>query len=127
MRDFVLRLVINGIAIAVVAALLPGITIADDGIGTLALIALIIALVNAVVKPVILILGCPFILLSLGILIPIINGLMLMLSASLSGGRLQIDGLGWAILGGLIMGLLSIILEGMLGLRGEKPEEERAW
>ncbi len=108
MREFVLRLVVNGIAIAVVAALLPGITVANNELGTLAVVAFVIALVNAIVKPVIMFLGCPFIILSLGILIPVINGLMLMLSASISGDRLQVDGLGWAIVGGLIMGILAV-------------------
>ncbi len=125
MRGFILRLIINGIAIAVVAALLPGITVANNDLGTLAVLALIIALVNALVKPVIMLLGCPFIILSLGLLIPIINGLLLMLAAALSGGRLIVDGLGWAILGGLIMGVVSMVLEGALGVKEEERQEQR--
>lgn len=125
MRGFILRLIINGIAIAVVAALLPGITVANNDLGTLAVLALIIALVNALVKPVIMLLGCPFIILSLGLLIPIINGLLLMLAAALSGGRLIVDGLGWAILGGLIMGVVSMVLEGALGVKEDEREEQR--
>lgn len=125
MRGFILRLIINGIAIAVVAALLPGITVANNDLGTLAVLALIIALVNALVKPVIMLFGCPFIILSLGLLIPIINGLLLMLAAALSGGRLIVDGLGWAILGGLIMGVVSMVLEGALGVKEEERQEQR--
>ncbi len=125
MREFVLRLVVNGIAIAVVAALLPGITVANNELGTLAVVAFVIALVNAIVKPVIMFLGCPFIILSLGILIPVINGLMLMLSASISGDRLQVDGLGWAIVGGLIMGILSMVLEGVFGLKDDDRDDRR--
>ncbi|NPV67849.1 MAG: phage holin family protein [Anaerolineae bacterium] len=125
MRGFILRLIINGIAIAVVAALLPGITVVNDDLGTLAVLALIIALVNALVKPVIIFLGCPFIILSLGLLIPIINGLLLLLTAALSGGRLIVDGLGWAILGGLIMGIVSMVLEGALGVKEDRREEQR--
>ena len=124
MRDFVLRLIVNGVAIAIVATLLPGITVANNDLGTLAVLALIIALVNALVKPVIMLLGCPFIILSLGLLIPVINGLMLLLAAALSGGRLVVDGLGWAILGGLIMGLVSMVLERALGV-GEEDERRR--
>jgi len=124
MRDFVLRLIVNGVAIAIVATLLPGITVANNDLGTLAVLALIIALVNALVKPVIMLLGCPFIILSLGLLIPVINGLMLLLAAALSGGRLVVDGLGWAILGGLIMGLVSMVLERALGV-GDEDERRR--
>lgn len=125
MRNFVLRLVVNAIAIAIVAALLPGITVVNNDIGTLAVLALIFAIVNALVKPVIMVLGCPFIILSLGLLIPIINGLMLMLTASLAGDRLTVDGLGWAILGGLIMGIVSMVLEGSLGLDDDKNKDRR--
>lgn len=125
MRNFVLRLVVNGIAIALVAALLPGITVINNDIGTLAVLALIFALVNALVKPVIMVLGCPFIILSLGLLIPVINGLMLMLTASLAGDRLTVDGLGWAILGGLIMGVVSMVLEGALGVDDDDRDRKR--
>jgi len=126
MRDFVLRLIVNGVAIAIVATLLPGITVANNDLGTLAVLALIIALVNALVKPVIMLLGCPFIILSLGLLIPVINGLMLLLAAALSGGRLVVDGLGWAILGGLIMGLVSMVLERALGVGDEDERRKRS-
>ena len=85
MQRFLLRLVVNGLAIAIIAALLPGIQIANNDIGTLAVLALIFGVVNAIVRPIVMILSCPFIILSLGLLIPIINGLLLMLTASISG------------------------------------------
>ncbi len=127
MRNFLLRLVVNAIAIMIVAALLPGIQIASTDIGTLAIVALVIGVVNAIIRPVVMILSCPFIILSLGILVPVINGLMLMLSASILGDRLRVDGLGWAIGGGLIMMVVVLILESALGLRDEdkKRREQR--
>lgn len=127
MRNFVLRLIVNAIAILIVAALLPGIHIASTDIGTLVIIALVIGLVNAIIRPIVMILSCPFIILSLGILVPIINGLMLMLSASILGDRLVVDGLGWAIGGGLIMMVVVLILENALGLKEDdkKRREER--
>lgn len=125
MRNLVLRLVVNGLAIAVVAALLPGITITNDGLGTLAILAVLIAIVNAFVRPIVMLLSCPFIILSLGILIPVINGLMLMLVASLSGERLVVDNFGWAIVGGIIMAIVVIVLESVLGLREDRRREPR--
>ncbi len=117
MRNFLLRLIVNGIAIVIVAALLPGIRIANNDLGTLAIIALVIGLVNAIIRPVVMILSCPFIILSLGILIPVINGLMFMLVDWIVGDRLTIDNFGWAILGGLVMMVVVLILESALGLR----------
>lgn len=126
MQRFVLRLIVNGLAIAIIAALLPGITIINNDIGTLAILALIFGVVNAIVRPIVMILSCPFIILSLGLLIPIINGLLLMLTASIAGDRMTVDGLGWAILGGLLMGLVVLVLESALGLReDDRKRRER--
>ena len=126
MRRFVLRLIVNGLAIAIIAALLPGINIVNNDLGTLAVLALIFGVVNAIVRPIVMILSCPFIILSLGLLIPIINGLLLMLTASLAGDRMTVDGLGWAIVGGLLMGLVVLVLESALGLReDDRKRRER--
>jgi putative membrane protein len=125
MQRFVLRLIVNGLAIAIIAALLPGITIVNNDIGTLAILALIFGVVNAIVRPIVMILSCPFIILSLGLLIPVINGLLLMLTASIAGDRMTVDGLGWAILGGLLMGLVVLVLESALGLREDDRKRRR--
>ena len=126
MRRFVLRLIVNGLAIAIIAALLPGINIVNNDLGTLVVLALIFGVVNAIVRPIVMIMSCPFIILSLGLLIPIINGLLLMLTASLAGDRMTVDGLGWAIVGGLLMGLVVLVLESALGLReDDRKRRER--
>ena len=77
MRRFVLRLIVNGLAIAILAALLPGINIVNNDLGTLAVLALVFGVINAIVRPIVMIMSCPFIILSLGLLIPVINGLLL--------------------------------------------------
>ena len=123
MRNLLLRLIVNAVALAATAALLPGIHVRDNEIGTLVIVALIFGLVNAVLKPLLVILSCPLIVLTLGLFAIVINGLMLLITDALAGGRFTIDGLGWAILGGLVVGAISGILEGALGL-GEKKREK---
>jgi len=49
----------------------------------------------------------------------VINGLILLLTSVLSGGALVVDGLGTAILGGIVMSLTNVVLEVLLGLRGK--------
>lgn len=124
MREFVLRVIINAVAIAIVAQLVPGIRLVNDTLGTLLIIGLVFGVVNAIVKPILILLTCPAVIITLGLFILIINGLMLRLTASLLPDRLQIDGLWPAILGGIIMSIISMLLEGVLGVRDDKDKRK---
>lgn len=125
MRNFLLRLVINAIALAVTASVLPGIHVKNDSIGTLAIVALIFGIVNALVKPIFVILSCPLIILTLGLFMLVINGVMLLITDALSGGRFTVDGLGWAILGGLVVNVIGQIVETVLGVNKQDKEEDK--
>ena len=115
MIPFLLRLVVNAVALVVTAYILPGIHV-ETSIGPLLLVALIFGVVNALLKPVIAILSCPLIIITLGLFYLVVNGLMLLITDALAGGRFEVDGLGWAILGGIVMGLVGMVLESFLGL-----------
>lgn len=122
MRNFLIRLIVNMIALSITASLLPGISV-NGGFGTLALVALIFGLVNAVVKPLLILLTCPMVILTLGIFIFVINGLLLQLTSSLSGGALVVESFGWAFVGGIVMGIVGMLVEmglSALGLSEEK-------
>ncbi|MCL4236722.1 MAG: phage holin family protein [Anaerolineae bacterium] len=124
MRNLLLRLIVNAAALAATAALLPGIGVRDNEMGTLLIIAAIFGLINALLKPLFIVLSCPLIILTLGLFAIVVNGLMLLITDALAGGRFTVDGLGWAILGGLVVGAISGILESVLGL-DEKDREKR--
>ena len=126
MGKFLLRVIINAIAIAITANLLPGIHIVNQDLGTLLVIGLIFGIVNALVKPLLSLLTCPFIILTLGLFILVINGAMLLLTANLSGGRLIVDGFWWAVGGGIIMGIVGLVLESVLGVRDRKESDVHA-
>ena len=125
MGKFLLRVIINAIAIAITASVLPGIHVVNQDLGTLLMIGLIFGIVNALIKPILSVLTCPFIILTLGLFIFVINGLMLLLTANLSGGRLVIDSFGWAVIGGIVMGIVGLVLESVLGLRGQNENTVR--
>lgn len=122
MRGLLLRFLINAVAIAIITSgLLPGIHIIGNQIATLLAVALVFGVINTLVKPIVKFLTCPFILLSLGLLLFIINGLMLWLTAALSerliaitGGQLYIENFGWAILGAIIISIVGMLLERLL-------------
>lgn len=117
MRNFVIRVIINAVAIAVTALLIPNIHIADNNIGALLVIGLVFGTVNALLKPILIFLTCPAVILSLGLFILVINGLLLLITDSLVGDRLVIEGGIWtAMLGGIVIALVSMILEALLQL-----------
>lgn len=72
--------------------------------GTFLWIALIFALVNAVVGPVLRLLSLPFVLLTLGLFLLVVNAALLGLTAALTD-RLTVDGFGAALLGGLLLAI----------------------
>lgn len=119
---FLVRVVVNAVALAAAAWLLSGIslTAASEGqrVLTLVLVAVVFGVVNAVVRPVITFLSLPFIILTLGLLILVINALMLMLTSYLSrqlGLGFHVDGFWTAFGGGLVVAVATWLVELVLG------------
>jgi putative membrane protein len=100
---------INAVALWAAAALVSGITVTSDVVGLL-IVALIFGLINALIKPVIGFFTCPAYVLTLGLFTFIVNALMLMLTGALSDGRLQVDGFWPALLGGIVISVVSTLL-----------------
>jgi len=119
MSRFLARLIINAVALW---AAVHGITYEGDWVG-LALVALIFGIVNAFIKPLLKLLTCPLIILTLGLFTLVINALMLQLTSWLAGTfnlDFHVDNFGAAFWGGLVISIVSIILSIFLG--GEDPE-----
>ena len=105
-----LRVVVNGIAIAITAALLAGFHLVHNQITTYLILGVIIGIVNGLIRPVVSLLSCPLTLVTLGLFQFVINALMLELVAAIDHD-LVIDNFWWALLGGFIMGILGGLLE----------------
>jgi len=119
----IVRLLINAAALAVAAWAVPGIHY--EGGGALALMALVFGIVNALIRPIVMVLSCPLLILTLGLFTFIINACMLLLAGSLakmSGIPFFVDGFGAAFLGAIIISVVSIILS--LLLPNPKRREE---
>ena len=119
MRKFILRVIIYAVGIALVAEIVPGIHISNDTLSTLIIIGVVFGILNAILKPIITFLTCPLVILSLGLFVLVINGVMLLITAALIPARLQIDGIWPAILGGILMSIISLILERILGVNDD--------
>ena len=111
----------NAVALGVACWLLPDITLTGATTSAqvlrLLLVAVVFGLVDAVVRPLVKLLSLPFILLTLGLLIFVINALMLMLTSWLSGQLglgFHVDGFGTALVGALIITIVSWGLDVLL-------------
>ncbi len=112
MRKWLSRWLANAIAVYAAIALVPGIH-AEGGWGVYLGVALILGVVNATVAPLVRLLTCPLILLTLGLFSLVINALMLQLTALLAnalGLAFSIEGWGAALLGALVISIISIAL-----------------
>lgn len=111
----ILRILVNAVAIGFTTWLLNGIRVTDNSITTYLLLGVIFGLVNALIKPIVTALSCPLVILTLGLFVLVINGLMLQLTATFSGGLLQVAGLGTAVVAGIVMGVTNMVLEAVVG------------
>lgn len=116
---FVVRLLINAIAIWMAAAIVTGISIATDGRDTSAqvlivlFIALVFTVVNTAIKPVVKLLSIPLLILTLGLFTLVINALMLLLTAWITDSTefgLSIDGFWTAVWGSVIISIVNFLL-----------------
>ena len=106
-RHFVFRWIITTVAVMVASAFLPGMRY--DSTGSLIAAALLLGILNAFVRPLLLILSAPLILLTLGLFILVVNGLMLMVVPAFVPG-FHVDGFWSAFWGAIVIGLISWML-----------------
>jgi putative membrane protein len=112
MTKFFIRWAINAVALYVAVLIVPGIIFDGEWIGVLWL-ALIIGLLNALVRPLLKFLTCPLIILTLGLFTIIINTVILMLTNSIGQAfnlGLSVDGFWPALLGSLVISIVSVIM-----------------
>ena len=114
MPSFITKLLINTVAALVAAYLLSGVHI--NSVTTALLVAVVLALLNTFIKPILVILTIPITVLTLGLFLLVINVLIIKWTASLVGG-FTVDNWLWALLFGLVVSIVSSILESLLGTR----------
>ena len=108
---FLLRLLLNGIAITVAAWFVPGVRLA--GIVPAIFAGMLLGFVNALVRPVLLLLTFPFTLVTLGLFIFVVNAICFALTAALVPG-FDLSGVFAAFFGALVVTLVSWVLNALL-------------
>lgn len=120
MRNFVIRMVVNAAALSAAAYVVAGIHL-TGGVADVLIVAFVFGIVNALLKPLVMLFSIPFLILTLGLFTFVVNAAMLMVTAGLTDA-LTVDGIGPALVGSLVVSIVSTILGGML--KDEKDKEK---
>jgi putative membrane protein len=113
----VVRVAVVAVSLWVATLIVPGIDntagTTTSRVGTLIGVALIFGLVNAVLKPLIKVVGCPFYVLTLGLVGLLVNALLFLLVGAIAGGiglPFTVGGFGAAFLGAIVVGVVGFVL-----------------
>lgn len=115
------RLLANAAALAAATALLPGITLTGSSVGHKAVVIIVVACIfgalNALVKPVVKFFSFPLIIITFGLLLWVINAGMLLATSAIAdrlGQPWQVDGWGSALLGSVVISVVSALVGGLV-------------
>ncbi len=111
MKLFFIRFIINILALGAADWLVDGIHV--DSYGALIWTAIVVGILNALIKPILFILTLPLTLFTLGLFTFVINGFILWLAGELVGG-FHVDSMGAGILGAIVVSLVSFFLNWLL-------------
>ena len=114
---FIIKVLVTALAVWVAAYFLPGVHLQNDA-KTIIVVALVLALLNAIVKPLLIILTIPVTIVTLGLFLLVINALMVIWTSNLVGG-FKIDGWLTALLFSLIVSIVSSILHSIARKRSK--------
>ncbi len=115
--NVILRLLINAAALWVATRVVTGISYTGDW-PLLIVVALVFGVLNVVVKPLLILLSLPFVVVTLGLFLLVLNAALLLLTGAISGALglgFQVDGFGAAFFGGLVVSIVSMVLSLFVG------------
>lgn len=107
--NFIIKILVSALAVLLGAYLLPGVEVVS--FGTTVLVAVVLAILNTLVKPILIILTIPVTILTLGLFLLVINALIILLADALVGGFI-VEGFWYALLFSILLSILSWLFEG---------------
>lgn len=113
MRNFIIKLFINSIAVLLASYFMSG-HIHISSYEYAVLVALTLSVLNVSVKPLLILFTLPATILSLGLFLLVINTAIIELAAYLIGDGFQVDSWGWAFLFSVLLSILNSIIEGLI-------------
>ncbi|GLU42631.1 phage holin family protein [Allomuricauda sp. NBRC 101325] len=107
----ILRLLLNAIAVVILSYILPGVGV--DSMMTAIIVAVVLSVLNFLVKPILVILTLPITILTLGLFLLVINAIIILFAANLIDG-FQVVSFWWAVIFSLLLSVLQAILHSVL-------------
>nr|WP_321414424.1 phage holin family protein [uncultured Allomuricauda sp.] len=107
----ILRLLLNALAVVILSYVLPGVGV--DSMFTAIIVAVVLSLLNFLVKPILVIFTLPITILTLGLFLLVINAIIILLAANLIDG-FQVTSFWWAVIFSLLLSFLQAILHSVL-------------
>lgn len=117
LRRYILQWLITSLAIFAAFSLVPGITFSGNGY-EIGIIAMIYSVINLLIRPILTLITCPMIILTLGMFTVIINGVLLLITADLAkyfGIDFQIETFFTALIGAVVISLTTFVLNLLSG------------
>jgi len=111
--EFIISWATLAVAIFVASYLLSGVTV--SGLGTAFIVALVLGIVNALIKPVLLFLALPINIITLGLFTLVINAILVMLVAAIVP-NFRTQGFWWALAFSIVVTLVNVLLSSLLGV-----------
>jgi putative membrane protein len=121
MKNWFLRILVSALAVLITAELLSGVKL--SGVPAALIVALVLSFLNTFLKPILLILTIPITLLTLGLFLFLINGIIILV-ADFILEDFYVENFWWAFLFSVILSLINSILSKMLGTNKEEEENQ---
>lgn len=115
--NFFFKIIISAISVVITAYILPGVHVED--LFTSLVVAIVLALLNGIVRPILIILTIPVTIITLGLFLLVINAFMILIAGNIVPGFV-VEGFWWALLFSVILSLITSFLG--IGLKDHKHE-----
>ena len=110
--NFLVRMLLSALAVVIVSYLLPGVGV--EGFFAALIVAILLSLLNVVVKPILIILTIPLTVFTLGLFLLVINAVIILLADSIVPG-FYVDGFWWALLFSILLSIVNALLTDLSG------------
>jgi putative membrane protein len=124
-KKFIQSWAINTLAVLVAVYVVPGIRFKDESLWTPFVTSLVLGILNAFIRPILMLCALPLLIFTLGLFRLVINALLLYFVSFLLGRFFEVDTFWAAFLGALVISIVSVLLNFVIGGRGSRVRVER--